>query len=52
LDSRFNLKRLIDAIGERPAIKKGMAVMTETPAQPLLEEECSLLYGDKQFDKR
>jgi hypothetical protein len=42
----------IDTIGERPAVKKGMAVMADTPATPLTEEEKSILYGSKQFEKR
>jgi GSH-dependent disulfide-bond oxidoreductase len=52
LAARPNLKRWIDAIGERPAVKKGMAVMADTPATPLTEEEKSILYGSKQFEKR
>jgi GST-like protein len=51
LASRPNLKRWIDAIGERPAVKKGMAVMADTPVQPLTEEERSVLYGKKQFER-
>jgi len=51
LASRPNLKRWIDAIGERPAVKRGMAVMADTPAQPLTEEERSVLYGKKQFER-
>jgi GST-like protein len=52
LASRPNLKRWIDAIGDRPAVKRGMAVMADTPVQPLTEEERSILYGNKQFEKR
>jgi GST-like protein len=51
LASRPNLKRWIDAIGERPAVKRGMAVMADTPAQPLTEEERSVLYGKRQFER-
>ena len=51
LASRPNLKRWIDAIGERPAVKKGMTVMADMPAQPLTEEERSILYGKKQFER-
>jgi GST-like protein len=51
LASRPNLKRWIDAIGERPAVKRGMAVMADTPVQPLTEEERSILYGKKQFER-
>jgi GSH-dependent disulfide-bond oxidoreductase len=52
LEARPNLKRWIDTIGERSAVKKGMAVMADTPATPLTEEEKSILYGSKQFEKR
>jgi GSH-dependent disulfide-bond oxidoreductase len=52
LESRPNLKRWVDAIGARPAVKKGMAVMADTPVQPLPDEERSVLYGNKQFEKR
>ena len=51
LESRPNLKRWVDAIGERPAVKKGMAVMADTPVQPLTDEERSILYGKKQFER-
>ena len=52
LDSRPNLKRWLDAIGERPAVKKGVAVMSDLPQQPLTDEQRSILYGNKQFEKR
>jgi GSH-dependent disulfide-bond oxidoreductase len=52
LNVRTNLKRWVDAIGDRPAVKNGMAVMADTPVQPLTEEERSILYGNKQFEKR
>jgi GST-like protein len=52
IDARPNLKRWIDAISERPAVKKGMAVMADMPATPLTDEEKSILYGNKQFEKR
>lgn len=52
LESRPNLKRWLDAIGERPAVKRGMAVMTDVQPQPLTEEERSILYGAKQFERR
>jgi GSH-dependent disulfide-bond oxidoreductase len=47
-----HLKRWLDAMGARPAVKRGMAVMADTPAQPLTDEERSILYGKKQFEKR
>jgi len=52
LDSRPNLKRWLDAIAERPAVKRGLAVMADLPQQPLDEEARSILYGSKQFERR
>jgi GSH-dependent disulfide-bond oxidoreductase len=52
LDSRPNLKRWLDAIGERPAVQRGMAVMADVQQRPLTEEERSILYGAKQFERR
>src|ERR1700731_2158620 len=51
LDTRPNLKRWIDAIAARPAVKKGMAVMADQPQKPLSEEERSILYGAKQHER-
>ena len=52
LESRPNFKRWLDAIEARPAVKKGMAVMADRPQTPLTEEQRSILYGSKQFEKR
>jgi GST-like protein len=52
LESRPNFKRWLDAISERPAVKKGLAVMADMPQQPLDEKARSILYGTKQFEKR
>src|SRR5215470_441367 len=52
LESRPNFKRWLDAIGERPAVKRGTAVMADLPPEPLDEEARSILYGAKQFEKR
>lgn len=52
LDTRPNLKRWIDALGARPAVQKGMAVMADQPQKPLTEEERSILYGSKQHERR
>jgi GST-like protein len=52
LATRPYLKRWLDAIGERPAVKRGMAVMADLPQQPMSEEERSILYGAKQFERR
>jgi GST-like protein len=50
--TRPHFKRWLETMGARPAVKRGMAVMADMPAQPLTEEERSILYGKKQFEKR
>jgi GST-like protein len=52
LESRPHLKRWLDAIGAREAVKRGMAVMADLPQQPLDEKARSILYGAKQFERR
>src|SRR5260370_29635717 len=52
LESRPNFKRWLDAIGERPAVKRGVAVMADLPPEPLDAEARSILYGTKQFERR
>ena len=52
LESRPNFKRWLDAIGERPAVKRGVAVMADLPPEPLDEQARSILYGAKQFERR
>ena len=52
LESRPNFKRWLDAISERPAVKRGLAVMAGLPQQPLDDRARSILYGAKQFERR
>lgn len=52
LESRPNFKRWLDAIGERPAVKRGVAVMADLPPEPLDAAARSILYGTKQFERR
>lgn len=52
LDKRPNLKRWLEAIDGRPAVKRGLAVMADLPQQPLTDEERSILYGRQQFAQR
>jgi GST-like protein len=52
LEGRPHLKRWLDAIGERPAVKRGIAVMADLPPEPLDDEARSILYGAKQFERR
>ena len=50
--SRPNFTRWLDAISERPAVKRGVAVMADLPPEPLDEQARSILYGAKQFERR
>ncbi len=52
LEQLPNLRRWLDAIGSRPAVQRGLAVMADTPQKPLTDEERSILYGKKQFERR
>jgi len=52
LESRPNFKRWLEAISERPAVKRGLAVMAGLPQQPLDDKARSILYGAKQFECR
>lgn len=52
LDSRPHLKRWLDAIGARAPVKRGMAVMADLPHPPLDEKARSILYGNKQYERR
>ena len=52
LEKRPNLKRWVEAIDSRPAVKRGLAVMADLPQQPLTEQERSILYGQQQFARR
>jgi GST-like protein len=51
LEARPHFKRWLDAISERPAVKRGVAVMADLPPEPLDEESRSILYGAKQFER-
>ena len=53
LDSRPNLRRWLDAIAGRPAVEKGMAVMTDMPGPVAMDEKTrENLFGSKQFERR
>jgi GSH-dependent disulfide-bond oxidoreductase len=47
-----HLRRWLDALGNRPAVKRGLAVMADLPQKPLTDEERSILYGKQQFERR
>ena len=52
LESRPNFRRWLEAISERPAVKRGLGVMADLPQQPLDDKARSILYGAKQFERR
>jgi GST-like protein len=53
-DDFANLKRWADAIGERPAVKRGMAVLTDAIQRGagMDEKAKEMLFGAKQYERR
>jgi GST-like protein len=49
-----NLERWFNAIAERPAVKRGLAVLSEKARKPkeLSEAEREVLFGAKQYERR
>ncbi|HVT53774.1 MAG TPA: glutathione S-transferase N-terminal domain-containing protein [Dongiaceae bacterium] len=49
-----NLQRWFDAIAERPAVQRGLAVLSEKSrkAKDLSEDERDVLFGAKQYERR
>jgi GST-like protein len=52
LESLPHLRRWLHVLGNRDAVKRGLAVMADIQQQPLTAEEHSILYGKKQFERR
>ncbi len=53
-DDFANLKRWADAIGERPAVKRGMAVLTDVIQRGagMDAKAKEILFGAKQYERR
>ncbi len=53
-DEFANLKRWADAIGERPAVQRGMAVLTDVIQRGagMDEKAKEILFGTKQYERR
>lgn len=47
-----NLRRWLAALGQRPAVRRGLAVLADIQQKPLTDEERSILYGQRQFERR
>ena len=52
LDDFPNVKRWFNAIHERPAVKKALTIMRESRNEPMTEEAKSIMFGDKQYQRR
>jgi GST-like protein len=48
-----NLKRWFEAIAARPAVERGVKVLTEAREdRPMSEEEKKVLFGEQQYARR
>ena len=47
-----NLKRWNDAIMARPAVTRGLQVLSEHPRPPMTDERREILFGATQFKRR
>ncbi|WP_374380646.1 glutathione binding-like protein [Dongia sp.] len=53
LNAHPNLKRWFDAIGERPAVQRGLEVLHDrSRSKPFTAQEREILFGSKQLDRR
>jgi GST-like protein len=52
LDDFPNLKRWLDAIGDRPAVQRGMAVLADVRRPQMDDQARKNLFGDAQYQRR
>lgn len=52
LEDYPNLRRWFEAIHDRPAVQRGLAVLGERKVSQMDEEAKKTLFGDRQFEKR
>ena len=52
LDSHPNFKRWFDQISERPAVQRGLEVLSDLPPRELDEKARDILFGATQFARR
>jgi GST-like protein len=47
-----NVKRWFRAIRERPAVQRALTVMADVRSTPMTEEARSIMFGEKQYERR
>jgi GST-like protein len=52
LDDFPNVKRWFETVAARPAVERGLAVLSDRPSKPMDDAARAFLFGDKQFERR
>jgi len=52
LEVSLEIGPALEAMSERPAVKRGLTLMAGLPQQPLEDKARSILHGAKQFERR
>lgn len=52
LDDLPHVKRWFEAVTARPAVQRGLQVMTDVPVTPMDDKAREIMYGAKQYEKR